>query len=127
MINKPLLAIALAMVLPSLASAQQNVASGAPAKPAARELVPGMRSYYEPERVQREGDRVSFTLYRSAVPATPDALDKFQIDCQTREAAVVIEGQATQPARVLAGEALYPIGKKLCEWDPKGFFQRLLD
>lgn len=127
MIHKPLLVLALALVLPSAATAQPTGAPGNPTKPAAREYVPGMRAYYEPDRVQREGDRVSFTLYRSAVPETPDALDKFQIDCKTREAAVFTEGQATPPARVLAGEALYPIGKKLCEWDQKGFFQKLLD
>ena len=127
MIHKPLLVLALALVLPSAATAQPTGAPGNPTKPAAREYVPGMRAYYEPDRVQREGDRVSFTLYRSTVPETPDALDKFQIDCKTREAAVITEGQATPPARVLAGEALYPIGKKLCEWDQKGFFQKLLD
>lgn len=117
----------LALVLPTLALAQQAVPWGSSAQPTPRESIEGMKTYYEPAKVERNGEVVSFTLYRSSTPAAADEAGRYLINCETRELVSIVKGKTTPPARLIAGEALYPIGKKLCEWDPQSIFKKVFD
>ena len=86
-----------------------------------------MKAYYEPEKVEHSGDTYSFTLYRSGAPTASDEIGRYVINCETREFVSVVKGNTSTPTRLLAGEELYPIGKKLCDWDPRSIFNKLLD
>lgn len=127
MIPRPALLLGAALLLPSLALAQAAVQWGSSDKPSARQDIEGMKTYYEPEKVKQDGNVFSFSLFRSSTPAANDEVGRYVINCETREFVSVIKGQATPPTRLIAGEELYPIGKKLCDWDKKGFFQKLMD
>lgn len=127
MIQKPALLFVFAIVLPSLALAQESVQWGNSEKPAARQSVEGMKAYYEPEKVEHNGDIYSFTLYRSSTPAVSDELGRYKINCETREFVSVTKSQSTPPSKLLPGDELYPIGKKLCEWDQKNFYNKFFD
>jgi len=109
--------------MPSLSAAQGNVQWGSSDKPY-RQPADGMKGYYEPEKVTRDGDVVSFKVYRSADPVVPDEVGSYMVNCDTREYATVDKGKPTKPMKLLAGEQLYSISAKLCEWgDGKGFFK----
>jgi len=127
MIRKQLLILATALLLPSVAPAQQSVPWGSSDKPAARQSIGGMKTYYEPEKVTQDGSVFSFTLYRSGTPGAADEAGRYMINCETRELVSVVGGKATSPARLIAGEEIYPIGKKLCEWDQKSIFKKIFD
>jgi len=127
MSQKHVLIFAAALLLPAVALAQQPVPWGSSEKPAARESIGGMKTYYEPEKVVHNGSVFSFTLYRSSIPAAADEAGRYMINCETREVVSVVRGQTTPPARLIAGEELYPIGKKLCEWDQKSIFKKIFD
>lgn len=122
MTGKPL--VLLALLMPALALAQGAVQWGSTDKPY-RHPVDGMKGYYEPEKIARNGDVVSFKVYRSADPVVPDLVGSYMVNCETREYATVENGKPTNPMKLLAGEALYPISAKLCEWpDGKGYFKQ---
>ena len=127
MMLKPVLIFVAALSLPSLALAQQAVPWGSSDKPAPRQDIEGMKAYYEPEKVESSGSVHTFTLYRTSIPSASDEMGRYMINCETREMVSVIGGKTTAPARILAGEEFYPIGKKLCNWDKKGFFKKMLD
>ena len=127
MINKALLFIASTLVLQPLAHAQQSVPWGSSDKPPVRQSIEGMKTYYEPGKVEHAGNVYSFTLYRSSTPMAADEVGRYMINCETRELVTVVGGQATRPERLIAGEELYPIGKIFCEWDQKGFFKKLFE
>lgn len=123
MIRKAAPAFLLAFLLPTLAVAQGAVQWGSSDKPY-RHPVDGMKGYYEPEKVSRNGEVVSFKIYRSADPVVPDVVGSYMVNCETREYAVVDQGKPSNPMKLLAGEQLYPISAKLCEWgDGKGFLK----
>lgn len=124
---KPALLVAATLLLQSAAFAQQSVQWGSSDKPATRQDIAGMKAYYEPEKVQVNGSVHSFTLYRSGNPGVPDEMGRHMINCETREIVSVVNGQNTPPSRLIAGEALYPIGKKLCDWDQKSIFKKIFD
>ena len=123
MMKKVVTILALSMLAHSAAHAEPGDAE----KSAAREILFGMKTYHEPDKVLREGNGISFRLYRSGVSGTPDEVGRFNINCETRDFIRTVNDQATQPAKVLAGEELYPMGKKFCEWDQKGFLQKVID
>lgn len=127
MILKPALIFISALLLQPAAFAQQSVPWGSSDKPSARQDIPGMKTYYEPEKVQVNGSVHSFTLYRSGDPGAADETGRYMINCETREIVSVVNGQNTPPSRLIAGEALYPIGKKLCDWDQKSIFKKIFD
>ena len=127
MMQKPILLLITSLCLHSLAHAQQSVPWGSSDKPAARQGIEGMKSYYEPDKVQRDGSVVSFALYRSSTPGAADQLGRYQINCETREFVSVTDGHASAPSKLIFGDELFPIGKKLCDWDQKGFFKKLFD
>ncbi len=126
MTPKTLLVLVATLLLQIPALAQQSPQWGSSNR-AARQDIEGMKTYYEPDKVERNGNVVSFALYRSSNPAAADEVGRYMINCETRELATVVGGQASPPARLIAGEELYPIGKKLCEWDQKSFFKKLLE
>ena len=113
----------IALLLPTAGSCQGGVQWSQDSKPA-RAQVDGMKTFYEPDSVKKNGSVVSFTMYPS-----PDSTagDEYSINCSTQEIAFKQgKGAWTPPFRVLAGEQLYPIAKKLCDWGP-GFWQKLMD
>lgn len=124
---KPLVMLVAALLVTPVALAQQAVPWGSSDKPTPRESIEGMKTYYEPARVEHKGDIHSFTLYRSSTPGAADEAGRYMINCATRELVSIVKGVATPPARLIAGEALYPIARKLCEWDPPGIFKKLFD
>lgn len=122
MTRKPL--VFLALLMPALAIAQGTVQWGSTDKPY-RNPLDGMKGYYEPEKVARNGDVVSFTVYRSADPVVPDVIGKYMVNCETREYATVEAGKPTSPMKLLPGEQLYAVSAKFCEWsDGKGYFKQ---
>ncbi len=127
MILKPVLTLVVALVLPSAAFAQQAVQWGSSDKATARQSIDGMKLYYEPEKVQSTDAVRSFTLYRSSNPAAQDEAGRYMINCDTREIVSVVNGRNTPPSRLIAGEELYPICKKLCDWDQKSIFKKIFD
>lgn len=125
---KPALILIASFFLGSSASAQSSVQWGSSDKPATREAAESMNAFFEPAKVEVNGNVRSFALYRSASPTPSDELGRYMINCETREFVSTIKGQTTAPSRVIAGEALYPLGRRLCEWDPQGgFFKKLFD
>ena|ERR1035437_6482016 len=127
MIKKIALLFVSAIFLQSTTLAQESVQWGNTEKPAIRQPIEGMKAYYEPEKVEHDGDTYSFTLYRVGTPSASDEMGRYVINCETREFVSTIKGKTTPPYRLLAGEELYPIGKKLCDWDQRGLFNKLLD
>jgi hypothetical protein len=128
MIRKTALILASALLLPSLAFAQgAAVQWGSSDKPAARQGIDGMKAFYEPAKVQQTGDVYAFTLYRSGTPSAGDELGRYMINCSTRELVTVVNGQPSAPTQLIAGEEIYPIGKKLCDWDQKSLFKKIFD
>lgn len=124
MMRKSVPVLCLALLAPSFALAQgAGVQWGSSEKPY-RQPAEGMKGYFEPEKITRDGDVVSFTVYRSANPAVTDEIGSYMVNCDTREYATVEKGQATPPVKLLAGEQLYPISKQLCEWDGKSFLHK---
>ena len=92
-----------------------------------RTPVDGMKTYYEPDGVKKNGEILSFTMYSSANPAVKGEETEYTINCATQEISTKQgKSERTQPYRVLAGEQQYPIGKKLCDWGP-GFWKKLMD
>lgn len=125
MISKMAPAFLLAVLLPSLALAQGNNVQWGSSEKEYRHPVEGMKGYYEPEKVSRDGDVVSFKIYRSANPAVTGVVGEYMVNCYTKELVTMEDGKPTPPMKLLAGESLYPISAKLCEWgDGKGFFKQ---
>ena len=127
MIQKPALLFAFAIFLQPLAFAQESVQWGSSEKPAVRQSIDGMKMFYEPAKVEHNGDVYSFTLYRSGTPTVSDEAGRYMINCETREFVSVTNGQSSPPSKLLPGEELYPIGKKLCEWDQKNFYNKFFN
>ena len=126
MMLKPLLFVVSTVLLQSPALAQQPAQWGSSNRPT-RQDIEGMKTYYEPDKVKQDGSVHSFTLYRSSNPAVSDEAGRYMINCETRELVTIVGGQASPPARLIAGEELYPIGRKLCEWDQKSFFKKIFE
>ena len=125
MIRKMAPAFLLAALIPTLSHAQGNDVQWGSSEKAYRHPVDGMKGYYEPEKVSRNGDVVSFKIYRSANPAVTGLVGDYMVNCDTRELVTLEDGKPTPPMKLLAGESLYPISAKLCEWpDGKGYFKQ---
>jgi hypothetical protein len=125
MIRRTAVGLGLCIIIQSTSFAQPSGESATPAKPPERDKLFGMKRYYEPASVQRKDGSISFALYRNGIPGEPDSVGNYTINCATRDFVLVTsDGAATQPDRVLAGEELYPIGKKYCEWEAKGTMQK---
>ena len=127
MIPRLALFLVTAIFLHNAALAQQSVQWGSSEKTTARQDIAGMKTYYEPDKVEHNGSVFSFALYRSGTPGARDEVGRYMINCETRELVSIVGAQTSPPARLLAGEEMYPIGKKLCDWDQTSFFKKLLD
>ncbi|MDD5176593.1 MAG: hypothetical protein PHQ05_09255 [Sterolibacterium sp.] len=119
--------IALSLAAPGYC---ESGANATPESKSMRTRVDGMKSYYEPGNVKKDGDVVSFKIYSSPSPTSKEEGDEYSINCSTHEMSSQ-EGKRgakawTKPSPLLAGESMYPIAKKLCEWGP-GFWQKLTD
>lgn len=117
MIPRPVLFLAAAMLMATAALAQQ----------AARQDADGTKSFYEPDRIERNGRLMTFSLYASSTPGAQDEVGRYVINCDSRELASIARGQTSAPWKLLPGEALYPLSKKLCDWDQPGFFKKMFD
>lgn len=124
MIPRPALFLAAAMVLQTAALAQQAAPAG---QAPARQDADGTKSYYEPEKIERNGRLMTFSLYASSTPGARDEVGRYVINCDSRELASIARGQTSAPWKLLPGEALYPLSKKLCDWDQPGFFKKMFD
>ena len=84
-----------------------------------------MKTFYEPDTVKKEGEIFFLKMYPSHDPMSKVAGTEYSINCATQEIGIKQQsGEWDQPFRVLAGEQLYPIAKKLCKWGP-GFWKKL--
>jgi hypothetical protein len=92
------------------------------AAPGERVKIEGSPYYIEEAAVKIKNDVATFRLYTSHAASDP-GIDS-SLNCATREFSARTGEQWSDPYRVLAGEPLYPVGKKLCDWDAKGFFKR---
>jgi hypothetical protein len=82
----------------------------------------GSPYFLDETAIKISNDIATFKLYTSADASDPGT--DATLNCVSREFSVRDGEQWSTPYRVLAGESLYPIGKKLCDWDAKGFLQR---
>lgn len=98
-----------------------------PVNPDERQTLPGMPAYYEPHKIERIGDMLVFKLYRYGKPGVADEVGQYMLECATRMASTIKNGQAGASGKVLPGEDLYVVGKKLCDWDKPGLLDKLLD
>ena len=101
------------------------LSSSALADPATREKIVGMNSYIEPDNVKKDGDSLTFSLFQSGTPGLPNEIGRYKMNCDSREFSTIVKGQASPPEKVLPGEELYHVGKKFCEWEKKGFFEKI--
>ena len=97
----------------------------AQADPATREKIVGMNAYHEPDNVKKDGETLSFSLFQSGTPGLPNEIGRYKINCESRESTAIVKGQAGTPEKILPGEELYHMGKKYCEWEKKGFFEKI--
>lgn len=119
--------VALALLALSLAVPGFCQSAAPPEAKPARTQVDGMKTFYEPDAVKKEGEVLSFRMYPSHDPLSKVAGTEYSINCKTQEISIRQKsGEWDQPLRVLAGEQLYPIAKKLCGWGP-GFWNKLMD
>ena len=77
--------------------------------PAARQSIAGMKSYYEHEEVEHNGDVYLFALYRSSIPGTEYEVGRYMINCETHDVIRVISGQASPAKSLIAGEDIYRV------------------
>ncbi len=95
-----------------------------------RASVDGMKAYYEPDNVKKSDDKVTFKIYSSPDPTAKGEGDEYSINCSTHEMSSreVSRGKRewSQPSALIAGESMYPLAKKLCDWGP-GFWKKLMD
>lgn len=106
----------------------ESAAKSAPESKPERTRVDGTRTFYEPGNVKKSGDKVSFMAYSSPYPKENEEVDEFSINCSTHDMSSKEGGRKewSPPSPLLAGETMYPIAKRLCEWGP-GFWQKLTD
>ncbi len=90
----------------------------------------GTNGFYEPEKVERDGDVIRFKMYTSVDPADKSVIDEVAINCDTREGSTrPASGEKREwdtPTRLFAGDRLYALARELCGWGP-GFWKRLAD
>jgi hypothetical protein len=80
------------------------------------------RGYYEPDALKKEGDTISFRVFKSFDSSLKDAGVNYLINCSSQEiSSAVGEGPSAQwktPVRMLAGEPFYTFAKNQCGWGP---------
>lgn len=108
------LLLLLAIALPSAGHCDGKAPWGEAAKQY-RPPVDGMKTFYEPEAVTKDGDALYFRMYSNSDPAVREEGVEYSINCKTEEFTSKA-GEWKSPTRVLPGEPMYPIAKKLCEW-----------
>lgn len=109
--NMKLAIIVLALGLPAISHADAD-----------RVRVESTPYYLDANTAKGDGDVASFRLYTSG--AASDQGTEYTINCASREFSTKAGGEWSPPMKILAGESLYLVGKKLCGWDGKGFFDK---
>ena len=120
MLDKMNVVARLSMAVFSLTAAALGHAADSGA--ATRIRIEGSPYFLDEAAVKMKNDVATFKLYTS--PEASDPGTESTLNCASREFSARSGEQWSAPYRVLAGEALYPVGKKLCDWDAKSFFQR---
>ncbi|SBT03774.1 conserved exported hypothetical protein [Candidatus Accumulibacter aalborgensis] len=110
------------LAVPALLLSVSAPSQCADSTPPTRVRVEGTPYFLDEAAVKIKSDVATFKLYTS--PEASDQGTDSVLNCASREFSALTGGQWSAPYRVLAGESLYPVGKKLCDWDAKGFFQR---
>ena len=126
MLYSKAISILLALVVLPCAAVTEDVMPP-PVNPDERQTLPGMHAYYEPHKIERIGDMLVFKLYRYGKPGVADEMGQYMLECATRMASTIKNGQAGASGKVLPGEDLYVLGKKLCDWDKPSLLDKLLD
>jgi len=97
----------------------------------ARTYISGMKAYYEANAVDNSDGVAKFKIYKSATASAQDPGTDYALNCETREVTSRSGEGATAawkaPVKVLDGEAMYHLGRQLCDWDKPGFFKRLMN
>ncbi len=123
-------AVMLSTLLPAQANAQSGPQWGAAADKPARLQADGLKLYYDPEKVVKDGDMATVALYATFDPANTRVVEEYAFNCSSHEVAQAItQGgikQWQKPTPLLPGETLYKLASKLCDWGP-GFWKKLLD
>jgi len=104
----------LLFTLPGIGLCDGSPRWGEAAKPM-RTPVEGMKTFYEPEAVKKDEEVVYFRMYTTRDPATREEGVEYSINCKTEEFSSKA-GEWKKPVRILPGEQMYPMGKKLCDW-----------
>jgi hypothetical protein len=126
--------LAFTLLAPVPGLCQNEIKWGAPKEAAKEGVKPmrtpmeGMKTYYEPEAVKKDGGIVYFKMFNSYDPADKEAGVSYAVNCSTQEiSSATGEGASVKwnaPERVLAGESMYAFGKKMCGWGP-GFGSKI--
>lgn len=86
------------------------------------------RGYYEPDALKKEGDLITFKVFKSFDPSAKDVGVSYAINCASEEISSAMgdgpNAQWKTPVRMLAGEPFYSFAKKQCGWGP-GFGSRV--
>ena len=123
-----------ALLLPAVSqAADSDVKWGASAQ-TTRMQAEGTKTYYEPEKVERDGDVIRVKLYGSLEMSDTRVVDEVAVNCETHEMARLKAGAGTPagkreweaPSKIFAGEELYGTARELCGWGA-GFWQKLAD
>lgn len=112
------------LCLTTLLLTLSTVANAADDVPVGRVKVDATPYYLDAAAAKGDGDIVRFRLYTS--PDTGDAGTESSLNCNSREFSAKTGDQWSAPYKILPGESLYPVGKRLCDWDAKGLLKKYL-
>ena len=128
--QKTKLAMLVLMALPAIACADAGNPQWSDASKNMRTPIEGMKKFYEPENVTKDGDVHTFKLFASPDPADKREGEEYSVNCATNEMSQRVSRGATKewlpPSKVLPGEPLFPIAHKLCDGGPS-LWKRLMD
>lgn len=112
------------LCLSALLLSLPTVVKAADDAPAGRIKVDATPYYLDSAAAKGDGDIVKFRLYTS--PDAGDPGTESSLNCISREFSARTGDQWSAPYKILPGESLYPVGKKLCDWDAKGLLKKYL-
>lgn len=121
------------MAIPAIAFGQATSESSGPkwtdTSKATRTPIKGMKQFYEPDNVTKDGDTYTFKLFASAYTTDTREGEEYSVNCATLEMSQKVKKGATSewtpPYKVLPGESLYPIAHQLCHGGPS-LWQRIM-
>ena len=118
------------MALPSIALCDAGTPQWSDASKPTRTPIEGMKTFYEPENVVKDGDTYTFKLFASPYPSDKREGEEYSVNCETKEVSQRVTRGASKewlpPYKILPGETLFPIVHKLCDGGPS-LWKRLMD